>query len=156
MRSEKYIQPDELNVDNVFENVNYVIPIYQRNYAWRKDEIEQLLMDIDDLDETNSSKYYLGSLVVNQVQPRVYEVIDGQQRLTTLFLLLRYLDHPSVERNPLKFEAREKSNITLGEIETVMDSKEPSLYSEELVEGYEIIKKYFQSKNANDDYKKTV
>ena len=53
MRSEKYIQPDELNVDNVFENVNYVIPIYQRNYAWRKDEIEQLLMDIDDLDETN-------------------------------------------------------------------------------------------------------
>ena len=37
MRSEKYIQPDELNVDNVFENVNYVIPIYQRNYAWRKD-----------------------------------------------------------------------------------------------------------------------
>ena len=66
MRSEKYIQPDELNVDNVFENVNYVIPIYQRNYAWRKDEIEQLLMDIDDLDETNSSKYYLGSLVVNQ------------------------------------------------------------------------------------------
>ena len=61
MRSEKYIQPDELNVDNVFENVNYVIPIYQRNYAWRKDEIEQLLMDIDDLDETNSSKYYLGS-----------------------------------------------------------------------------------------------
>lgn len=69
MRSEKYIQPDELNVDNVFENVNYVIPIYQRNYAWRKDEIEQLLMDIDDLDETNSSKYYLGSLVVNQVQP---------------------------------------------------------------------------------------
>lgn len=85
MRSEKYIQPDELNVDNVFENVNYVIPIYQRNYAWRKDEIEQLLMDIDDLDETNSSKYYLGSLVVNQVQPRVYEVIDGQQRLTTLF-----------------------------------------------------------------------
>lgn len=31
MRSEKYIQPDELNVDNVFENVNYVIPIYQRN-----------------------------------------------------------------------------------------------------------------------------
>ena len=35
-----------------------------------------------------------------------------------------------------------------------MDSKEPSLYSEELVEGYEIIKKYFQSKNANDDYKK--
>ena len=154
MRSEKYIQPDELNVDNIFENVNYVIPIYQRNYAWRKDEIEQLLMDIDDLDETNSSKYYLGSLVVNQVQPRVYEVIDGQQRLTTLFLLLRYLDHPSVERNPLKFEAREKSNITLGEIETVMDSKEPSLYSEELVEGYEIIKKYFQSKNANDDYKK--
>lgn len=154
MRSEKYVQPDELNVADVFENGDYVIPIYQRNYAWRKKEIEQLLTDIDDLDETNSGKYYLGSLVVNQVQPRVYEVIDGQQRLTTLFLLLRYLDHPSVERNPLKFEAREKSNITLGEIKTEMDSKDPSLYSEELVEGYEIIKKYFQSKNTGDNYVK--
>lgn len=152
MGSEKYVQPDELNVANVFENGDYVIPIYQRNYAWRKKEIEQLLTDIDDLDESNSGKYYLGSLVVNQVQPRVYEVIDGQQRLTTLFLLLRYLDHPSVERNPLKFEAREKSNITISDIKTVMDSKNPSLYSEELVEGYEIIKKYFQSKNTGDNY----
>ena len=152
MGSEKYVQPDELNVVNVFENGDYVIPIYQRNYAWRKKEIEQLLTDIDDLDESNSGKYYLGSLVVNQVQPRVYEVIDGQQRLTTLFLLLRYLDHPSVERNPLKFEAREKSNITISDIKTVMDSKNPSLYSEELVEGYEIIKKYFQSKNTGDNY----
>ena len=61
MRSEKYIQPDELNVDNVFENVNYVIPIYQRNYAWRKDEIEQLLMDIDDLDETDRKSTRLNS-----------------------------------------------------------------------------------------------
>lgn len=152
MGSEKYVQPDELNVVNVFENGDYVIPIYQRNYAWRKKEIEQLLTDIDDLDESNSGKYYLGSLVVNQVQPRVYEVIDGQQRLTTLFLLLRYLDHPSVERNPLKFEAREKSNITISDIKTVMDSKNASLYSEELVEGYEIIKKYFQSKNTGDNY----
>jgi hypothetical protein len=152
MGSEKYVQPDELNVVNVFENGDYVIPIYQRNYAWRKKEIEQLLTDIDDLDESNSGKYYLGSLVANQVQPRVYEVIDGQQRLTTLFLLLRYLDHPSVERNPLKFEAREKSNITISDIKTVMDSKNASLYSEELVEGYEIIKKYFQSKNTGDNY----
>ena len=152
MRSEKYVQPDELNVATVFENGDYVIPIYQRNYAWRKEEIEQLLTDIDDLDETNSGKYYLGSLVVNQVQPRVYEVIDGQQRLTTLFLLLRYLDHPSVERNPLKFEARERSNITISDIKTTMDSKNHSLYSEELVEGYEIIKKYFQSKNTGDNY----
>ncbi len=152
MRSERYVQPVELNVANVFENGDYVIPIYQRNYAWRKKEIEQLLTDIDDFDENNSGKYYLGSLVVNQVQPRVYEVIDGQQRLTTLFLLLRYLDHPSVERNPLKFEAREKSNITISDIKTVMDSKNPSHYSEELIEGYEIIKKYFQSKNTVDNY----
>ncbi len=60
-------------------------------------------MDIDDLDETNSSKYYLGSLVVNQVQPRVYEQITAKQRLTTLFLLLFVIRTSSfVERNPFE------------------------------------------------------
>ena len=73
-------------VSRIFSNVHYEVPIYQRNYAWETDQIEQLIEDI------NSSKddYFLGNLIVNQKENNVYEVIDGQQRLTTLYLLERY------------------------------------------------------------------
>lgn len=73
-----------LNVEQVFKS-EYVIPLYQRNFAWGEEQICQLLGDIRE--SINEQQYYLGSLVVIPRQNRVYEVIDGQQRLTTLALL---------------------------------------------------------------------
>lgn len=145
-------QPEELDILNIFTDSNYVIPIYQRNYAWTVDEIEQLLEDIDDA----SGKYYLGSLIVNQVNSNVYEVIDGQQRLTTLFLLLSYLDELS-NNNALKFEAREKSNKTLQNILTAKGDEE--WYSESIVSGYASIERYFErinDKNFKEDFIKKL
>lgn len=113
MNYEEIVQPQEFRVENVFKGMEYVVPIYQRNYAWTKDEIEQLLNDINDVPEGFMGKYYLGSLIVNQLGANVFEVIDGQQRLTTLFLLLSFLNSDSVNKNSLRFEAREKSNRTL-------------------------------------------
>ena len=92
MNYEEIVQPQEFRVENVFKGMEYVVPIYQRNYAWTKDEIEQLLNDINDVPEGFMGKYYLGSLIVNQLGANVFEVIDGQQRLTTLFLLLSFLN----------------------------------------------------------------
>ena len=80
-----------------------IIPIYQRNYAWEKDEIEQLLTDIYDSKE----RYYLGSLIVDEIAPNTFSVIDGQQRLTTLFLLLTFLRDETLSKKALRFEARE-------------------------------------------------
>lgn len=73
-----------LNVEQVFKS-EYVIPLYQRNFAWGEEQICQLLGDIRE--SINEQQYYLGSLVVIPRQNGVYEVIDGQQRLTTLALL---------------------------------------------------------------------
>ena len=73
-----------LNVEQVFKS-EYVIPLYQRNFAWGEEQICQLLGDI--CESINEQQYYLGSLVVIPRQNGVYEVIDGQQRLTTLALL---------------------------------------------------------------------
>ena len=112
MDYEEIVQPKEFCVKNVFHGAEYVVPIYQRNYAWKKDEIEQLLNDINDVSDNYDGKYYLGSLIVNQLGPEAFEVIDGQQRLTTLYLLLSYLNQESVNKNSLRFEAREKSNMT--------------------------------------------
>ena len=147
---EEIVQPQEFCVENVFKDSEYVIPIYQRNYAWTKDEIDQLLNDINDVSEGFKGKYYLGSIIVNQFGVNVFEVIDGQQRLTTLYLLLSFLNHDSVNEHSLRFEAREKSNKTLHDIYTIKDTEseldKEAWYSEEIIEGYSYIRRYFNGK----------
>lgn len=87
---------------------HFKIPLYQRSYVWGKQEINQLLEDLWEAFLSNKStgtkKYYLGTLVVIQRGENVVEVVDGQQRLTTLTLLFRHLK--LIEENPLFFENR--------------------------------------------------
>lgn len=91
-------------------SISYVIPLYQRAFAWEDKEIVQLIDDINDFDNNNGSSYYLGAVIVSREGNR-YEVIDGQQRLTALFLLLNYLGLPM--ESILSFECRKKSDNTL-------------------------------------------
>ena len=92
-------------------NIKYSIPLYQRAFAWEEFEIEQLIDDINDFKE---DKYYLGALIVDKknIDGCInYEVIDGQQRLITLYLIFNYLE---IEvKNALVFECRDKYNYTL-------------------------------------------
>ena len=82
----------EKSIKDVFENGKYVIPLYQRNYAWRKNEIEQLLQDVyESFCKNPNGNYFIGSLVVLKRQNGDFEVIDGQQRLTTLSLITKLL-----------------------------------------------------------------
>ena len=96
--------------------VTYEVPIYQRNYAWEDDEITALIQDVYDayLQNRNVSKkstYFIGTLVSYHKGDQVYEVIDGQQRLTTINLILSALDIP--RKNKLTYRARKKSNETI-------------------------------------------
>ena len=81
----------------------YVIPIYQRNFAWSEEQIGQLIIDISDYATENKDKnYYIGTLIVNRRDNNSLEIIDGQQRLTTLSILLsliknEYLKNEIVE-----------------------------------------------------------
>lgn len=135
-------QPEILQVSNLFFQANYEIPIYQRNYAWREEQIQQLLDDIN----TSSHNYFLGTLIVNQKDLDSYEVIDGQQRLTTLFLLQKYLKM-SVLQGSLYFEAREKSNHTLAMLGK--NNLPEELLSQEIMQGYKIIETYFYNKEID-------
>lgn len=70
----------------------YVVPLYQRNFAWTEKEINLLLQDAyDSFVKDPLSNYYIGSLVVLRRQDGTLEVIDGQQRLTVLHMLCRVL-----------------------------------------------------------------
>lgn len=83
------------NLHAIFQS-NYIVPLYQRNYAWEEDEITLLLQDLYEnfrkSDRNDPLKYFIGSLVVLKRKDSFYEVIDGQQRLTTLSILLRIMD----------------------------------------------------------------
>lgn len=141
-------QPKEFTALTIFKNSCYTIPIYQRNYAWGKDEIEQLLNDISDTE----GKYCIGSLIVDKKSEDHFTVIDGQQRLTTLFLLLVYLKNESVNVASLRFEARGKSNLTLSDISKNGKPTQSDSYSEEIVSGYNIIESYFETECVKDSH----
>ena len=109
-----------LTVSDLFDNgnkCNYIIPIYQRNYAWGDDEISSLLQDIKNACEKNKKQdknYYIGSLVVYRRENGDFEVIDGQQRLTTLTLIMHHLGKLSF-RNVF-FEHRDESQQALSNL----------------------------------------
>ena len=83
--------PEPLTVAEVFDQDRYSIPLYQRPYAWTEAEIDTLLEDVRLARQTaTDDDYYIGSLVVDStrdVDGTVHEVVDGQQRLTTLTVL---------------------------------------------------------------------
>jgi Uncharacterized conserved protein len=102
--------------NNIFDtDIEYTIPLYQRAYAWEDKQLVQLLEDIQDVSE--GTNYYIGSLIVSK-QSGKYEVVDGQQRLTSLYILLNCLGIKT--RPALTFACREKSNYTLRNIEELL------------------------------------
>jgi uncharacterized protein with ParB-like and HNH nuclease domain len=105
------ISPDKQNIDTLFASTTYYIDFYQREYKWTKEPVERLLDDIyfkfnleysareqEDLIPSKEAVtayypwYYLNTYVTNIIEGKVY-VVDGQQRLTTLTLILIKLYH---------------------------------------------------------------
>lgn len=121
----------------------YIIPVYQRGYDWTENEIIQFIDDINDYKKNNSQEYYIGTLIVNK-NKNIFEVVDGQQRLTTLFLLYSFLE---IETNKsLSFEFREKSDNTLNNL-----SKETEECDINLIKGKNIIEEKFQSEKIDKE-----
>lgn len=74
------------------KNQKLVIPEYQRPYAWSDEQIQTLFDDLVEYTENNNeSTYFLGTIVSYENENNEQEIIDGQQRITSLFLLLRAL-----------------------------------------------------------------
>lgn len=128
----------EQSIDEIYNGnqVTYEVPIYQRNYAWEDDEISALIQDVYDAFLQGKNTYFIGTLVSYHKGDQVYEVIDGQQRLTTINLVLSALDIN--RKNKLTYRARKKSNETIKNI--------PLFENEEKDNG--IISGYGFAKNA--------
>lgn len=89
------IENHKYSIDEAFRECFYIVPDYQREYVWTDKEVHQLLDDINEqIDAGSTREYFIGTVLVSPSdQKRHYEVIDGQQRLTTFFLLLCTLKH---------------------------------------------------------------
>ena len=155
--SKKELKPELLTVGKLFTD-NYLIPIYQRNYAWRAEQIEQLISDIQDSVVGGQDDYFLGNLVViKRGREDEFEVIDGQQRLTTLYLLLTFLElngegeKPSVgHAGHLQYESRARATEALRRVaqEAAKEHVRPQGYTSNadagIHEGYSIINQFFK------------
>lgn len=154
-----------LNVQALFENKQtYIIPMYQRNYAWGEKEIDQLILDIQDYqkqpDQLNlgqtqgNKKYYIGTLVVFERIDGTYEIIDGQQRFTTLTLLAICLKRLSKEDKivldmswfnqfNLDFESRPKSSLTFQALlrGDHLQHLKSSIFNADIVQGFELLQR---------------
>ncbi|EDO9057187.1 DUF262 domain-containing protein, partial [Campylobacter coli] len=117
------------------------IPDYQRPYTWEKKHVKTLLKDVSEQANKNNQKYLLGSLILHKNNENKFNIVDGQQRLTTLALILKVL----CENNQEKCNECKIGNF-LGESKY---SHHESKYH--IKENYEHIKTYFES--YNEKYK---
>lgn len=104
----------------------FYVPAYQRGYRW-KDEVKMLLNDIHEIGE--GKNYSLQPIVVRKIDEKKFELIDGQQRLTTLYIILKYIKE-FLPKNQVKFsidyQTRTNSRTFLDSIDfknTVVETK---------------------------------
>jgi uncharacterized protein with ParB-like and HNH nuclease domain len=83
-------KPQSLTIDGIFNNTDslYRIPEYQRPYRWNDEQIERLWDDIFNAFESKDENYFLGSIITAfNSETKYFDIVDGQQRLTTLMIL---------------------------------------------------------------------
>ena len=143
-----------LSVNRLLNEDTYAIPLYQRNFAWTYDEIEQLLNDVADAVQENRDNYYIGTLVVNK-ENDIFKIIDGQQRTTALNLIALALKHEfgfdRLKAVNLTFPARKKSNKNIQDLfakKKILEDDE-----NELTRGYgyakDALKKVLEERQLN-------
>lgn len=122
----------------------FYVPAYQRGYRW-KEEVKMLLNDIQEIEE--GKNYSLQPIVVRKINDLRYELIDGQQRLTTIFLIFRYmkqLNLPFQLNFSMEYETRNGSKLFLESINADSLNKEPLNIDEYfIIEAYRIISDWF-------------
>lgn len=131
---------------------DFTIEAYQRGYRWGEDEVNHLLEDINEIPD--GQKYCLQPVVVKNVNDK-YELIDGQQRMTTLYLIMKYLNAYVDIKYSIEYTTRKSENGHIGSkvlLETI-DTIDLTSYSSNIDElfikkSYSRIKKWFNGEKS--------
>jgi len=134
---------------------NFYIADYQRGYRW-KEEVEMLLNDISEVEE--GKNYCLQPIVVKRVGDK-FELIDGQQRLTTLYLIQRFtkIYRPKIQiKYTISYQTRENSKSYLENLDFESINDNPSNIDEYFINSAaQIIKNWFEKFNSEEHTKYT-
>ena len=150
------LNAEQKNISKIFDDkTKYLIPAYQRPYSWTKNECKELFEDLETAySENKKDGYFLGSLILSTVDENEYEVIDGQQRLTTLIMFLKVLYNFDNKNKKLKnsiwiTDDREDKIIEQRVVTNVFMEKDSLYFKDVLDEQY----KYEESKDKNDNFR---
>ncbi|WP_289202597.1 DUF262 domain-containing protein [Bacteroides acidifaciens] len=127
---------------------DFYLPDYQRGYRWTRDEIKLLL---DDIYESNGQPYCLQPIVVKK-NGNKFELIDGQQRLTTIYLICKYMESKLgdlYEPNfKLEYETRKESARFLTDLDFSLRDKNIDFHF--IADAFEYIDQYFTEKSNGE------
>lgn len=142
------MEAKERTVSNILtEQICYEIPPYQRPYSWGQENVQQLLDDMWESYEEKDAEYFIGSLItIEKERDRRYDVVDGQQRLTTLNVILaRLRDHIQDEAVKADLDKRIlPRNVYTGEAETprlLLRNSDRAFFRKHILEGEAVTEK---------------
>lgn len=118
----------------------YNIPVYQRGYKWKPEQVTKLLEDVNNFVPEDNKFYCLQNItLVPSKIASVFNVVDGQQRLTTLVLLLSYLNQKEIAKGKVRFpenSIRQETNKFINEIISVDASKILNIEWDDFIKEY--------------------
>ena len=95
----------DLKAVSELDGLTFHIPSQQRGYKWTSENVTELLDDLLDFEINSSQKLYcMQPLALVECNENEFELLDGQQRLTTIYLIKKYLELSDEEMYALKFE----------------------------------------------------
>lgn len=136
----------------------FLIPSYQRGYRWDTQQVEDLLEDILEFvnkDKAKKEFYCLQPIVVKKNKDNYYRILDGQQRLTSLYIILKYFedlleeDYYIENIYNLSYETRENSASFLNNIKSVKELDKTNIDFFYMSQSYLIVKEWFKTNIQN-------
>src|SRR5699024_8389600 len=131
----------------------FYVPAYQRGYRWTNDEARALLDDINEFSGVNDSRYCIQPLIVKKRIDGKYEVVDGQQRLTTIFIFMKIAEQEIRSAKPpytLEFQTRDSSSDFLNKLSDDMDLDEirnENIDYYHIANAYEVMNKWLDEQD---------
>ena len=128
---------DTLNVGTLFAQERfYRVPAYQRPFSWDDDQFDDLILDIKDADRNTT--YFVGTIVLHKENDGTFAIVDGQQRLTSLLILLACLRDAIEEvqyKNGIQDKIMQQRRVTDGIPERVrIEVKDRDIFQQMVVE----------------------
>ena len=135
------------------KDLSFYVPSYQRGYRWTEDEVRALLDDINEFSAVNDSRYCIQPLIVKKRDDGKYEVVDGQQRLTTIFIFMKIAEQEIRSAKPpytLEFQTRGSSSDFLNKLSDDIDldtNRNENIDYYHISNAYEVMNKWLDEQD---------